>query len=60
MIRGKNGYFVLYVFKYWLMCCISSQKLAKLSHKIREMHAKRAKIFGYGGGPMDTNETQYQ
>ena len=34
------------------MCCISSQKLAKLSDKIREMRAKRAKIFGYGGGPM--------
>ena len=49
MIRVKNGYLVLYVFKYWLMCCISSQKLAKLSHKITEMRAKRAKIFGYGG-----------
>ena len=29
IIRGKNGYFVFYVVKNWLLCSISCQKLAK-------------------------------
>ena len=29
IIRGKNGYFVLYVVKNWQLCSLSCQKLAK-------------------------------
>ena len=29
IIRGKHGYFVLYVVKNWLLCSIFCQKLAK-------------------------------
>ena len=55
MIRGKNGYFVLYVVKNWLLCSLSCQKLAKYPFICESYHMKLRKCaqsttnFCYGG-----------
>ena len=57
MIRGKNGYFVLYAVKNWLLCYkyfvknwLNMHYLWNLSYEIKELRAKIAKIFWYGVG----------
>ena len=58
MIRGKNGYFVLFIVKNWLFCSISCQKLARyaffvkviIDHmKLRKFAQSMPKNFDIGG-----------
>ena len=47
IIRGKNGYFVFYVVKNWLLCSISCQKLAKYVLFVK-VYCRRLVMVGVG------------